>query len=106
VGRIGPEDADILSKEFAPTFGAYDLLNPPQYSYYAKVLIDNETTRPFNMLAYPPKDGNRELAKAIKELSRLKYGRDRRIVETEILERTKLGQSEGQAKTDMIEATL
>ncbi|PIR04213.1 MAG: hypothetical protein COV59_03455 [Candidatus Magasanikbacteria bacterium CG11_big_fil_rev_8_21_14_0_20_39_34] len=106
VGRIGPEDADILAKEFAPTFGAYDLLNPPQYSYYAKVLIDNETTRPFNMLAYPPKEGNRELAKAIKELSRLKYGRDRRIVEAEILERTKLGQSEGAAKTDMIEASL
>ncbi len=106
IGRVGPDDTDILAKEFAPTFGAYDLLNPPPFSFYTKMIIDNETTKPFNMLSYPPKEGNRELADAIKQLSRLKYGRDRSIVEAEIMERTKLGESEGTAKTDMIEASL
>ncbi len=105
-GRIGPEDADVLVKEFSPTFGAYDLLNPPPYSYYTKMLIDNEASKPFSMLSYPPQEGNRDLGQAIKQLSRLKFGRDRRIVEAEIMERTKLGGGEDKAKTDMIEASL
>lgn len=106
VGRIGPDDAEILAKEFAPTFGSYDLLNTPQYSFYVKELIDNQASKPFLMSAYPPERGNKELAAAIKELSRLKYGRDRRTVESEILKRTALGSSTGAAKTDMIEASL
>lgn len=106
VGRIGPDDSEILAKEFAPTFGSYDLLNTPQYSFYVKELIDNQASKPFLLSAYPPEKGNRELAEAIKQLSRLKYGRDRSIVEAEILERTKLGESTETSKTDMIEATL
>ncbi len=105
-GRIGPDDADVLVKEFSPTFGAFDLLNPPPFSYYTKLLIDNEASKPFNLLSYPPVQGNRELGQAIKQLSRLKYGRDRRIVEAEIMERTKLGGGENKSKTDMIEASL
>lgn len=89
--RIGPEDAELLAKEFAPTFGPYDLINIEQFTAYTKLLIDNTASRPFNMMVHPPKPGNRELAEALKQLSRLKYGRDRRIVEAEILERTKLG---------------
>lgn len=106
VGRIGPEDADILAKEFAPVFGSYDLLNPPPYSYYSKLLIDGKASKPFNMSSYPPDRGNVELADAIKQLSRLKYGRDRGIVETEILDRTKLGSSEGQTKTQVVETSF
>lgn len=106
VGRIGPDDSEILAKEFAPVFGAHDLLNTPKFAFYAKVLIDNQASKPFLLNAHPPRKGNPELAAALKELSRLKYGRDRRIVEAEILERTKLGGGEGAAKTDMIEASL
>jgi len=105
-GRIGPEDSEVLAKEFAPVFGAFDLLNAPQYSYYTKLLIDNQASRPFLMVGYPPKKGNRELGAAIKELSRLKFGRDRSIVEAEITERTKLGGGEDKSKTDMIESSL
>jgi len=105
VGRIGPDDADILSKEFVPTFGSYDLLNPPPFSYYTKMLIDGKASKPFNMASYPPKEGNRELADAIKQLSRLKYGRDKRIVEAEILERSQLGDLPASA-APIAEATL
>ncbi|MEK7623279.1 MAG: type IV secretion system DNA-binding domain-containing protein [Patescibacteria group bacterium] len=104
--RIGPDDAEVLEKEFAPTFGAYDLINVEQYTAYTKLLIDNTASRPFNMMMYPPKKGNAELAAAIKELSRLKYGRDRRIIEAEILERTKLGAAASESKNDMIESSL
>ncbi|MBI5222394.1 MAG: type IV secretory system conjugative DNA transfer family protein [Candidatus Magasanikbacteria bacterium] len=105
-GRIGPEDAEILAKEFAPTFGSYDLLNTPMYSWYTKLLIDNTASKPFLMQTFPPKRGNPELSAAIKELSRLKFGRDRSIVEAEIMERTKLGVAESGGKTNMIEASL
>ncbi len=104
--RIGPDDAEILAKEFAPTFGSYDLINVPQFSCYIKLLIDNQASKPFNMNTYGPQQGNKQLAEAIKQLSRLKYGRDRRIVEAEILERTKLGVSEQKSRSDMIEASL
>lgn len=104
VGRIGPDDAEILAKEFAPVFGSYDLLNPPPFSYYTKMLIDGKASKPFNMASYPPQEGNKEMASAIKELSRLKYGRDKRIVEAEILERTKLDQVGG--STEASEASI
>lgn len=104
--RIGPEDAELLAKEFAPVFGPYDLMNVEKFTANIKLLVDNETTKPFNMSTYPPTTGNRELGEAIRQLSRLKYGRDRRIVESEILERTKLGESSENSKTDMVEASL
>lgn len=89
--RIGIEDAEILQKEFAPVFSAYDLINVEQYTAYVKLLIDNTAAKPFNMSTYPPTPGNKELGAAIKELSRLKYGRPRDIVEAEIMERSQLG---------------
>jgi hypothetical protein len=104
--RIGPEDAEILAKEYAPVFGAYDLLNTPQYAVYMKLLIDNTASRPFLMQTYPLPPANRELADSIRELSRLKYGRDRRIVEAEILERTKLGVAKSETREDMVETSL
>lgn len=90
VFRIGVEDAEVLAKEFAPTFNEYDLVNTEKYTAYVKLLVDNTGTRPFNMNAPPPFQTNRELASMIKELSRLKYGRDKATVEAEILERSKL----------------
>jgi type IV secretory pathway TraG/TraD family ATPase VirD4 len=89
--RIGIEDAQILEKEFAPTFNAYDLVNVAKYTAYTKLLIENTGSKPFNMHTYPPRPGNKELAAAIKQLSRLKYGRDKTIVEMEIMERSQLG---------------
>jgi len=89
--RIGIEDAEVLQKEFAPVFSSYDLINVEQYTAYIKLLIDNTAAKPFNMSTYPPTPGNKELGAAIKELSRLKYGRPREIVEAEIMERSQLG---------------
>ncbi|MFA6426934.1 MAG: type IV secretion system DNA-binding domain-containing protein [Candidatus Magasanikbacteria bacterium] len=106
VFRIGPEDSEIFAKEFAPTFGAYDLMNVEKFTCNTKLLVDNEALKPFNMNVYPPERGNVQLGEAIKQLSRLKFGRDRSIVEAEILERTKLDQGVSESKDDMIEASL
>ncbi len=90
VFRIGVEDAEVLAKEFTPTFNEFDLVNTEKYTAYVKLLVDNTALRPFNMNTLPPFETNRELASMIKELSRLKYGRDKETVEAEILERAKL----------------
>ncbi|MEK7680700.1 MAG: type IV secretion system DNA-binding domain-containing protein [Patescibacteria group bacterium] len=104
--RIGVEDAEILAKEYAPVFSAYDLINIEQYTAYTKLLIDNTAAKPFNMLVYGPQSGNKELAAAIKELSRLKYGRPREIVEAEIMERAQLDAAVSKGETELSEATL
>lgn len=103
--RIGVEDAEVLAKEYAPVFSAYDLINVEQYTAYAKLLIDNTAAKPFNMMTYPPRPGNKELAAAIKELSRLKYGRPREIVEEEIAERAQLG-TPASSDVSLTESTL
>ncbi len=50
-------------------------------------MINGTASKPFNMATYPPPLGeNSEVAAAIRQLSRLKYGRPRAEVEAEILE--------------------
>jgi hypothetical protein len=88
--RVGPEDAEFLEKQFDPVFTAKDLVNVDNYNGFVKILIDNETTKPFNIKTYPPDDGDLEIAKHLKEMSRLKYGRDVAIVNEEIIRRTKI----------------
>ncbi|MFH1790329.1 MAG: type IV secretion system DNA-binding domain-containing protein [bacterium] len=104
--RIGPEDAEVLSKEYAPVFSSYDLINVEKYTAYVKLLIDNTASRPFNMHTYPPMPGNKEMAVAIKELSRLKYGRPREIVEAEIMERAALGVTQSKSANLPTEPSL
>ena len=89
--RVGAEDAEFLQKQFEPTFSANDLINVDNYKCFAKILVNNILTKPFNMEANPPTKGNQEVANALKELSRLKYGRDKDLVNREILERSRLG---------------
>lgn len=89
--KIGSEDAEVLQKEFAPTFDAYDLINVEKYTAYIKLLINNTASRPFTLKTPWPLAGQEslELAGKIRQLSRLKYGQDRSLVEAEISQRGK-----------------
>lgn len=92
--RIGAEDAEAMAKEFAPTFGAFDLVNVERFNAYIKLMVNGTASKPFNMATYPlPKEGNRELAQAIRQLSRLKYGRPRAEVEAELLEASRAAEA-------------
>ncbi len=86
--RVGSEDAEFLEKQFVPTFSKQDLVNVDNYQGFAKILMDNVLVKPFSIATYPPTKGDQEIANAIKELSRLKYGRDKKTVNQEIMERT------------------
>ncbi|MEK9154995.1 MAG: DUF87 domain-containing protein [Patescibacteria group bacterium] len=85
--RVGVQDAEFLVKQFEPVFSQNDLLNIDNFNAYAKILINGQTSRPFNIKTMPPESGVGQLAEKIKELSRLKYGRDRQEVEKDILEK-------------------
>lgn len=93
VFRVGPEDADFLEKQFAPVFTAQDIVNVDNYQCFVRLLMNNELTKPFNMKTYPPTTGDQEVANALKELSRLRYGRDATIVNREIMTRIRLTES-------------
>jgi len=95
--RVGPEDAEFLEKQFAPIFTASDLVNVDNYKGFARVLISGELSKPFNVNFYPPTKGNQEIANFLKELSRLKYGRDADIVNREIMERAKFARQTSSA---------
>lgn len=91
--RIGVEDAEVIAKQFAPVFNEYDLVNIDRWHAYVKLLLNSSVTRPFDIDTLPPTIGSRDRAKLLKQLSRLKYGRDRAIVEAEILERSRIGET-------------
>ncbi|NTV41246.1 MAG: type IV secretion system DNA-binding domain-containing protein [Candidatus Moranbacteria bacterium] len=95
--RVGPEDAEFLEKQFAPVFTANDLVNVDNYKGFGRVLLNGELSKPFNLNFYPPTSGNQEIANYLKELSRLKYGRDADIVNREIMERAKFARQASQA---------
>lgn len=88
--RIGVKDAETIVKQFAPVFNEFDLVNVPSYNAYVRLLIDNYNPPAFNMKVFSREETKQDYTKEIKELSRLKYGKDKNIIESEILERIKL----------------
>jgi type IV secretory pathway TraG/TraD family ATPase VirD4 len=92
--KIGSEDAEVMEKEFAPVFNQYDLINIEKYTAYVKLLIDNTASRPFSMSTPWPLFGVKrdDMAGRIRSLSRMKYGRDKELIEAEITQRVKLTQ--------------
>ncbi|MBI2599326.1 type IV secretory system conjugative DNA transfer family protein [Candidatus Daviesbacteria bacterium] len=93
--RVGVTDANYLQHEFSPTFSEQDLVNIESPHAYIKPIVSGEPVVPFSL------DTTKDMAKwkamlkpqigaAIKELSRLKFGRDVTQVEAEISTRAKL----------------
>lgn len=91
--RIGVKDAEIVAKQFAPVFSEYDLINIPAYNTYIKLLIDNYNPPAFSIKTLERPEPKESFVKEIKKLSRLKYGRDRKVVENEIRERMKIAEN-------------
>lgn len=104
--RVGVEDAEMIAKQFAPVFAEYDVMNIEKFNAYVRLLIDNSAARAFNMETYPPVSGDPALAAKIKELSRVKYGRQRAIVTAEIMANSKLGEAVKESNTPSSEASL
>ncbi|HBL51677.1 MAG TPA: hypothetical protein DDZ05_00430 [Candidatus Blackburnbacteria bacterium] len=93
--RVGVGDANHMSRVYQPVFGEDDLLNIEAYNIYMKTTVNNEPVPPFSVNLKKDmsklKDlENGRVGEIIKEMSRLKFGRDRALVEAEITRRAKL----------------
>ena len=93
--RVGVTDANYLQHEFQPTFTEVDLINVERFNTYIKTIVGGEPVTPFSMdltrdLAKEKELANPRISELIRELSRLKYGRDAAVVEAEISQRAKL----------------
>ncbi|MPM63065.1 hypothetical protein SDC9_109944 [bioreactor metagenome] len=93
--RVGVTDANFLQHEFAPTFSETDLANVEKFHAYVKTIVDNEPVPAFSMslikdMTAQQNRMNPKVAELVKELSRLKYGKDKTLVEEEINERAEL----------------
>ena len=92
VFRVGPDDAEYLAKQFDPVFTPKDIIKLENRTAYAKMLVNGAPAKPFNIATFPPPEGMSSIVSKIKELSYLKYGRDREEVEAEIMQRYQAGQ--------------
>lgn len=97
--RVGPEDTEILAKVYEPVLSPYDLMNNDKFSWNTKIVVNNSQTKPFTLKTVQSEKPNPKLAGALKEVSRLTYGKPRDSVAREIADRSGFG---AQAKKDRI----
>ncbi len=93
--RIGVTDANYMQHEFQPTFNEADLINIDRFNAYVGTLVDGEPTPSFSLdttkdIEKEKAMENPRVAELVKELSRLKYGKDVHVIEAEIAQRAKL----------------
>ncbi|MGH7246111.1 MAG: type IV secretory system conjugative DNA transfer family protein [Candidatus Levyibacteriota bacterium] len=93
--RVGVTDANYLQHEFQPVFNEGDLINVDRFNAYIKTVVNGEPVSPFSVdmtrdMTKEKAMENPRVAELIKELSRLKYARDVKQVEAEIVTRAKL----------------
>jgi hypothetical protein len=82
--RVGPQDAEFLEKVFAPSLNVQDLSNIDNFNAYVRLLINGQTSKPFNIKAPKAPKGDYEKIKTLEKVLYLKYGVPREVVELEI----------------------
>ena len=88
VFKVGAPDAEFLAKEFEPEFTQTDLTSTEAFMGACKVSVNNQQTRPFSFKAKIPyglpAKNTAEKVQIIKQISALKRGSKREIVDKEI----------------------
>lgn len=82
--RVGSTDAEILAKEFIPTFVEEDLVNLPKFQIYLKLMIDGVASRPFSASTMPPIGQVTNSAEKVIRVSRERYAVPREKIEDKI----------------------
>ena len=85
--RVGQPDTEQLEKILSPEFNAKDLISIKNLNAVAKILIQGQPTRPFNVKIDFPRPGSSAVREKLKELSRLTFGKPRAEIEAEIMAR-------------------
>lgn len=84
VFRVGADDAAYLENQYKPNFIAQDIMNITNFNAYVKMLSHGVPVEPFNILAPKAPEGNRAQIADLKQLSYLKFGRNRDEIQAEI----------------------
>ncbi|OGG38196.1 hypothetical protein A3I34_01035 [Candidatus Jorgensenbacteria bacterium RIFCSPLOWO2_02_FULL_45_12] len=87
--RVGADDAEYLGKHFEPEFSKSDLMNVDNLNAHAKLLINGQTSRPFNISILLPGAGFARDTEKIRNISRNTFGVPRETAEREIYTRLK-----------------
>jgi len=83
--RLGPQDAELLEKYFAPEFLKEDLINLPNFNFYIKLMIDGVLSKSFSAMNIPPSSlPERPFIQEIIQYSREHYASLRQEVEKNI----------------------
>jgi len=89
--KVGADDAEYLSKEYAPILSEQNIIGIANYTAYIKLNIDNSSSRVFDLKTIWDETSKNEkikngmkISNLIKEYSRKKYGRKKRYVDMEI----------------------
>ncbi len=101
--RVGAEDAEFLESQFAPVFSAAELMKIENYNCYLKILVNGRPVPPFNLATLPPPKGNPEVVEQMKQLSYMRFGRDRKTVDDVIMKKYL---SKGQESQPQSQASL
>ena len=89
--RVGSTDADILVKEYAPTFTEEDLVNLPKFQVYLKLMIDGVASRPFSALTLSPIGSSTASTEKVVRVSRERYAVPREKIEAKIMRWSGMG---------------
>jgi hypothetical protein len=82
--RVGSSDAEILAKEFIPTFVEEDLVNLPKFHVYLKLMIDGVASRPFSAMTLPPIGSPTGSLEKVVRVSRERYAVNKNTIEDKI----------------------
>ena len=93
--RVGVTDANYLQHEYQPTFTETDLINVERFNAYMKTTVNNEPIPPFSIdltkdMGKIAELRSKQMADMVKQLSRLKYAKDKNVIEAEVTQRSKL----------------
>lgn len=87
--KIGAQDSEYMGKEMEPAFSDQDLINIDKYKAAIKLSVDTQPSKPFSITPLNPylEKGDAEIGTALKQISRLTFGRSKKFVEKEIFAR-------------------
>lgn len=89
--RVGSSDAEILAKEFIPTFVEEDLVNLPKFQVYLKLMIDGVASKPFSSTTLPPIATTTDSLERVVKVSRERYAVSRDKIEDKIMRWSGMG---------------
>jgi hypothetical protein len=82
--RVGPDDAQFLEAQYAPTFSRNDLMNVPNRNAFLRVLADGTPTTPFSIGTLTPAEPDLARVQEMIAMSAARYGRPRAQIEADI----------------------